>query len=96
MEDHYTIQQPRPRDAKDFSIGGKDYKKMVKANAARTEESCIYNTNWKPGSLDRLDEEFNYEEFAKKWDKRFGKGSFKVFEAKWNKAFGKDFPENNS
>ena len=57
MEDHYTIQQPRP---------------------------------------DRLDEEFNYEEFAKKWDKRFGKGSFKVFEAKWNKAFGKDFPENNS
>ena len=88
MEDHYTIQQPRPGDSKDFSTGGKDYKTMLEANAARTEESGIFNTTWKPGSLDRL-EEFSYEEFGNHWDSKFGKGEFARFEKKWDKAFNK-------
>jgi hypothetical protein len=29
----------------------------LKSSAARTEESGIFNTRWKPGSLDRLKEE---------------------------------------
>ena len=56
MEDKYTIQQPRPtlNEAKDFSKTGKDYKKMLAANEARTEESATKNSNWAPGALKRL------------------------------------------
>jgi hypothetical protein len=74
----------------DYSYSGDAYKRMLRANAARTEESGIFNTNWKSGSLDRLEEEeFNYEEFGNHWDEKFGKGEFARFEKKWNDTFNK-------
>ena len=42
------------KEAKDFSLSGKAYKKMLKANAARTEESASKNSQWAPGALRRL------------------------------------------
>ena len=38
---------------KDHTTGSKDYKKMLKANNARNEESATLNSTWSPGALKR-------------------------------------------
>jgi hypothetical protein len=43
-----------PFRKKDWSVGSEDYNRMMKANAARTEESSVNNSRWAPGALRRL------------------------------------------
>ena len=44
----------------------------------------------------KLEEEFDYEQFKKNWDKKFGKGEFAKFEKKWNKRFGPSKASQNA
>lgn len=53
---------------KDFSIGSEDYKKMLEANVARTEESGTVNTTWQPGSLNRLKKKERLDRWRTKWN----------------------------
>ena len=53
---------------KDFSIGSDDYKKMLDANLARTEESGEVNTKWTPGALNRLKKKERLDRWRTKWN----------------------------
>ena len=68
----------------------------LKSSAARTEESGIFNTRWKPGSLDRLKKESKSKEFGCPcgrspidkcvgWHRLSDPGYVDMF-AKWQKA----------
>ena len=39
---------------KDYTKKGVDYKRMLEANAARSEECETKNSSWAPGALTRL------------------------------------------
>ncbi len=52
---------------KDFSYRGTDYKRMIEANVARTEESADKNSNWAPGALGRLRRTQRWEGIKSHW-----------------------------
>ena len=56
-----------PFRKKDWSVGSEDYNRMMKANAARTEESGVNNSRWAPGALNRLENKQRWVSIKDHW-----------------------------